>query len=394
MLNSIRQLAFDQHNAIVEFRRYLHQHPELSFQEVNTAKHIAKELESIGIPFFDGIGGTGILALIEGDVPGPTVGIRAELDALPIQEQTELKFASINANVMHACGHDVHMANLIGAARILWKLRHLLKGNVLLIFQPGEEVLPGGAQSIIESPEFNKYKPSLMLGMHILPELTAGKVGFKSGAYMASGDEIYLKVKGKGGHAALPHTLIDTVLMASHIVVALQQLVSRNSPVEIPTVLSFGKVIANGATNIIPDVVNIEGTFRTMDETWRETAHDNIRKIATGIAQGMGGECEVEIRKGYPTLYNNPDFTRVVVDLTSEYMGTNNIVKLSTRMTTDDFARFAQVIPSVYFRIGSGFPKGEAMVLHSSKLLVDEHVLEQSGGLLAWIAINMLDKHL
>ena len=195
MLNSIRQLAYDQHNDIVEFRRYLHQHPELSFQEVNTAKHIAKELESIGIPFFDGIGGTGILALIEGDVPGPTIGIRAELDALPIQEQTGLKFASINANVMHACGHDVHMANLIGASKILWKLRHLLKGNVLLIFQPGEEVLPGGAQSIIESPEFNKYKPNLILGMHILPELTAGKVGFKPGAYMASGDEIYLKVK-------------------------------------------------------------------------------------------------------------------------------------------------------------------------------------------------------
>ncbi len=394
MLNSIRQLAYDQHTDIVEFRRYLHQHPELSFQEVNTAKHIAKELETIGIPYFAGIGGTGILALIEGDVPGPTVGIRAELDALPIQEQTELKFASINENIMHACGHDVHMANLIGAAKILWKLRHLLKGNVLLIFQPGEEVLPGGAQSIIESPEFQENKPDLMLGMHILPELTSGKVGFKAGAYMASGDEIYLKVRGKGGHAALPHTLIDPVLMASHIVVALQQLVSRNSPVEIPTVLSFGKVIANGATNIIPDVVNIEGTFRTMDETWRATAHENIRKIATGIAQGMGGECEVEIRKGYPTLFNNPDFTRVVAELTAEYMGTNNIVELSTRMTTDDFARFAQAIPSVYFRIGSGFPQGESMVLHNSKLLVDEHVLEQSGGLLAWIAINMLDKHL
>ena len=394
MLKSIRQLAYEQYPKIVEFRRYLHQHPELSFQEGLTAKHIAQELDSNGIPYFEGIGGTGIIALIEGDEPGATVGIRAELDALPIQEQTDLTYASVNPNVMHACGHDVHMANLISAAKILWQVRHLIKGKVLLIFQPGEELLPGGAQSIIDSEEFKKHKPNLMLGMHILPEMVAGKVGFCSGAYMASGDEIYLTVRGRGGHAALPHTLADPVLMASHIIVALQQLVSRNSPVDIPSVLSFGKVVANGATNIIPDEVRIEGTFRTMGEVWRIKAHEIIKSLATGIARGMGGDCLVEIRKGYPSLYNNPHYTRIVSDLSADFMGVNNVVELPFRMTTDDFARYAQEIPSVYFRIGSGFGEDEPMSLHSSKLLIDEHVLEQSGGLLAWITLKLLDKNL
>jgi amidohydrolase len=393
MLEAIRHLSHSNLNDTITLMEHLHQNPELSFQEFSTAKRIEQELDSIGIPFHSGIGGTGIIGIIEGDESGPTLGIRAELDALPIQEETGLKYASSTPNVMHACGHDVHMANLVTTARILWQLRHLVKGRILLIFQPGEELLPGGAIKIIESKEFEDNKPDMMLGLHILPELAAGMVGFRSGAYMASGDEIYLTIKGKGGHAALPHNLIDPVLITSHILVALQQVVSRFAPAYIPTVLSFGKVLANGANNIIPDEVKIEGTFRTMDEKWRSDAHSRIESIVKGIASSMGGSCDVDIRKGYPTLYNNPELNRIAHDASVDYIGYNNVVDLPLRMTTDDFARYAQSIPSVYFRIGSGYPKSEEYSLHSSKLRVNENVFEHSAGLLAWIALNIIDKY-
>jgi len=392
MLNTIRNLSKSQFNQMVELRRYLHQHPELSFKEVNTAKRIAQELDKIGIPYHSGVGETGIVAIVNGDSSGPTIGIRAELDALPIQEQTGLDYSSANPNVMHACGHDVHMANLIGTAKILWELRDEIKGKILLIFQPGEELLPGGALSIINSQVFKQNVPDLMLGAHILPELEAGRVGFRSGPYMASGDEVYLTVKGKGGHAALPHTLVDPVVMASHIVLALQQVVSRNAPIDVPTVLSFGKIIGNGATNVIPDLVEIEGTFRTMNESWRAKAHNLIAQKAKGIAQSMGGDCLIEIKEGYPTLSNHPQLTAFANSLAKEYIGPEGVVDLPIRMTTDDFAYYVQSIPSVYFRVGAGFENAENAGLHNGKLVVNEHVIEQAGGLLAWLAIGLIGK--
>ncbi len=325
-------------------------------------------------------------------MPGPTIGLRAELDALPINEVTGLDFSSDVPNVMHACGHDVHMANLIGVARILWNIRKDLKGKVLLIFQPGEELLPGGALSIIESEVFQINKPNLMLGMHILPELNAGMVGFRSGAYMASGDEVYITVKGKGGHAALPHTLIDPVLIASHIIVGLQQVVSRKGPSDIPAVLSFGKISSNGANNVIPDEVQIEGTFRTMNEDWRAKAHNEINSIAKGIAKGMGGECIIEIRQGYPSLSNDPKFTQLSSKLAADYLGEKNVIELPIRMTTDDFAHYASAIPSVYFRVGSGFENQENTNLHSGKLVVNEYVLEHSVGLCTWLVYSLLNR--
>ena len=390
MISSIRKQASSQLKQIVELRRFLHQHPELSFCEKKTATRIAQELKSIGIPVYTGVGGTGVIGIINEDSGGPVIGIRAELDALPIQELTQLDYSSSNANVMHACGHDVHMANLVSAAKILWIFRKEIKGKVVLVFQPGEELLPGGAISIIESDIFKKNRPQLMLGAHILPEMEAGKVGFRAGPYMASGDEVYLTVKGKGGHAALPHTLIDPVVMASHILVALQQVVSRNSPVATPTVLSFGKVLAHGATNIIPDKVDIEGTFRTMNEDWRAKAHDIIKQQAQGIANSMGGHCDVDIRKGYPALCNNSEFTNLAMGFAQEYLGAHNVLELPIRMTTDDFAYFAQNIPSVYFRVGSGFSEAKNDGLHSAKLVVNEDVIEHAGGLLAWLVISML----
>jgi len=263
----------------------------------------------------------------------------------------------------------------------------------MLIFQPGEELLPGGAKGIIESEIFQKNKPDIMIGMHTLPELSMGKVGFCSGPYMASGDEIYITVKGKGGHAALPHTLIDPVLIASHIIVGLQQVVSRKNPDSIPTVLSFGKVIANGANNVIPDEVTIEGTFRTMDETWREKAHQHIIRLAEGIASSMEGKCVVEIRNGYPSLSNDGKLTQFAASCAMDYLGENNVVDLPIRMTTDDFAYYSAIIPSVYFRIGTRKEQDPSLSLHSSKLIVDNKVLENSVGLTSWMILQLLSHY-
>ena len=255
---------------------------------------------------------TGITAIITGRNPGvKVVALRAELDALPITEKNNFGWRSSVTGVMHACGHDVHMACLLGAAKILQALKDQWEGTILLVFQPGEEVLPGGARLMMEAGALNDPEPDIIIGMHVQPDIPSGKVGFRPGMYMASNDEVYINVKGRGGHAALPHKVTDTVLIASHIVVALQQIVSRNTKISIPTVLSFGKMIANGATNVIPDEVRLEGTFRTMDESWRKSAHQMMKKIACATAESMGGTCEIEIRTGYPVLVNDARITRI-----------------------------------------------------------------------------------
>jgi amidohydrolase len=292
---------------------------------------------------------------------------------------------------MHACGHDIHMASAIGVGLIMHWLRNHWNGRVILVFESGEEQLPGGAMAILDSAEFKSIFPDIMFGLHVLPEMEVGKVGFCSGRYMASGDEVYLTVKGKGGHAALPHTLIDPVVIASNIILNLQTIVSRSAPALVPTVLSFGKVEANGATNVIPNEVKIEGTFRTMDEGWRGKAHSLIEAKANGIARSMGGSCEVEIRKGYPSVYNNPALTEKAKKLAVELLGFDKVVDLEPRMTTDDFAYFSQQIPSVFFRIGVGFPKSEHFQLHSSSFIANEDSLQTSIPLLAWLILNNLE---
>ena len=391
MLSTIQKLAKKEVNSALALYQHLHKYPELSFQEFNTSSRIAEELQKIGADVYTGVGGTGVIALIEGEKSGPTIAVRAELDALPIQEQTRLSFASVSPNVMHACGHDLHMANLVATAKVLLQMRHSVKGKVMLVFQPGEELLPGGATLVLESDNFKKNMPDMMMGWHILPELPVGVAGFRSGSYMASGDELYLTVKGKGGHAALPHQLTDTVLIASQIVVALQQVVSRNAPSAIPTVLSIGKIIGNGATNVIPNEVNIEGTFRTMDEKWRAKAHQQIVQLAKGIAHSMGADCEVEVKRGYPALYNNPYLTQNAIKYASQFLGSDKVVELPVRMTTDDFSYYAQKIPSVYFRMGVGNEKLSGGPLHSPTLQIDKAVLNSSIGLTAWMVISLLN---
>jgi amidohydrolase len=392
LLQSIKDKASEFLPEIIGLRRHLHMHPELSTLEHNTALFIAEKLKEYGIPFKIGIGGNGIVASIEGLNPANrTIALRADMDALPINETNDVEYKSLNVGVMHACGHDVHMACLLGAARILEQMKSSFEGSIRLIFQPSEEKFPGGAMAMIKDGVLENPVPECIFGQHVLPTLEAGKVGFRPGQYMASTDEIYLTVKGRGGHAATPDLNIDPVLIASHIVVALQQVVSRSSPSGIPTVLSFGRFIADGRTNIIPDEAKIDGTFRTFSEEWRVKAHAKITKMAQGLAESMGGSCEVFIDKGYPFLINDDKTTERSKQLAIDYLGTENVVDLDQRMTAEDFAYYSHIIPACFYRLGvKNTDWKQIRNLHTPNFDADESSIEAGMGLLAWIAINQL----
>jgi amidohydrolase len=367
----------------------LHSHPELSFQEQETAKFIAQKLNDYQIPFQAGIAGTGIVAYLEGNNPeSKLIALRADIDALPITEANEVPYKSQNTGVMHACGHDAHTASLLGAARILNTLKTEFEGTIKLIFQPGEEKVPGGASLMIQEGVLSP-KPQAIIGQHVMPLLPVGKVGFREGMYMASADELYVRVIGKGGHGAMPENCIDPVLIASHIIIALQQIVSRNAPPKIPSVLSFGKVIAQGATNIIPNEVYMEGTFRTFDEEWRSQAHQKMIKIAQSIAEGMGGTCEFEVRRGYPFLRNNPELTRKAKNAAIAYLGEENVVDLDIWLASEDFAYYSQIADACFYRLGTrNESKGIISGVHTPTFDIDEQALEIGAGLMAWLALQ------
>lgn len=392
MVQRIKNLAKEYFDEIRETRRFLHQNPELSFQEQETSAFILEKLKKLKIPCQKGIAKTGLTGRIEGRNPGKRIiGLRADMDALPVTENNDLSYRSVNKGVMHACGHDIHMACLLGAAAILNKLKDDFEGTVLLVFQPGEELLPGGARMMLEEGVFKDHKPDLMLALHVQPDIESGFAGFREGQYMASNDEIYLTVSGKGGHAALPHQLSDTVLAASQIVVNLQQIASRNAKASIPTVLSIGKIIGSGATNVIPDVVKMEGTFRTMDESWRKTAHKRIESIARLTAESFGASCHTEIRYGYPVLNNDPKVTRQARQFSELYLGSGKIKDLEIRMTAEDFAFFSQEVPSCLFRLGVGDPAfKDPAGLHSADFTANEKALETGSGLLSWLTWSFL----
>ncbi|MBT5402676.1 MAG: amidohydrolase [Crocinitomicaceae bacterium] len=392
MIAKIKALAKEYNDEVIQIRRHIHQHPELSFKEFETSKFIQKQLTSWGVEFDTGYVNTGIIAFVKGKNPSSKViALRADIDALPIQEENEFNFASINKGVMHACGHDVHTSSLLGAIKILQSLKSEFNGTVKCLFQPAEEILPGGASLMIEQGALENPKPDSILGQHVYPELPVGKVGMKSGLYMASTDELYVKVIGKGGHAALPHTVIDPVLITSHIIVALQQIVSRSSKPDMPSVLSFGKVIAEGATNIIPEEVNLAGTFRTFDESWRSKAHEKMIKMASSIAESMGGSCEFEVRKGYPYLVNDEAVTAQTKKSAIAYLGKENVVDLDLRMTAEDFAYYSQIMPGCFYRLGTATPGMQTSGLHTSTFNPDERAIEQGMGLMSWLAIEQLN---
>lgn len=394
ILDRIHEQAATLLPELVAWRRHFHAYPELSGREVETAKYISERLTAMNIPHTKGLAKTGVVGIISGKNPhAKVVALRADMDALPVTEQNKHEFVSRNPGVMHACGHDAHMTSLLGAAAILNGLRDELVGSVKLIFQPSEEKYPGGASVMIREGVLENPVVDRMYGQHVLPTLPAGKVGMRAGMYMASTDEVFLTVKGRGGHAATPELNVDPVLIAAHILVALQQIVSRNAVPSIPSVLSFGRVVANGRTNVIPDEVILEGTFRTYSEEWRAEAHEKIRHLASALAESMGGSCDVFIDKGYPYLVNDETTTANAFNDAREYLGPENVVPLDLRMTAEDFAYFSQRVPSCFYRLGvRNEEKGCTANLHTATFDIDEAALETGAGLMAWLAFQELKR--
>ena len=391
MIEKVKNIAKKHVLEVVNIRKHLHANPELSFKEYETSKFIQSVLKKHNIPFTSGHVETGIIATIKGRNPDEKeILLRADMDALPITEDNNIDYKSKNKGVMHACGHDVHSASLIGTALILNELKEDFNGTIKFVFQPGEEKLPGGAKLMIEDGLLNN-KPHACIAQHVYPDLPVGKVGFRPGLYMASADEIYITVKGKGGHAALPHLLNDPILMTAQIITSLQQIVSRNNQPNNPSVLSFGYINAPGETNIIPDTVLIKGTFRTFDEKWRFLAHEKMKKIASGICESEGGSCDFDIKVGYPFLVNDVEITKTAINAAEKYLGKKNVINLDLRMTSEDFAYISQSSPSCFYRIGTSDGKTSKR-LHTSKFDIDEKAFSISSGLMAYIALEQISK--
>ncbi len=391
MKEQIQELSQKIFGDVVSNRRHLHANPELSFHEVATSAYVASKLDALGIPYVR-MADNGIVGLLSGSKPSnQVVALRADMDALPITEANDVPYKSTNTGVMHACGHDVHTSSLLGTATILSSMKDQFGGTVKFIFQPAEEKLPGGANLMIQEGVLENPKPQAVIGQHVMPLIDAGKVGFRAGKYMASTDEIYVTVKGKGGHGAQPQQNIDPVIITAHILTALQQVVSRFADPKSPSVLSFGKVIANGATNIIPNEVYLEGTFRTMDEQWRQEAHRRMKKMAEGIAESMGGSCEFNIMKGYPFLINEEKLTASVRAHAEDYLGKENVLDLDIWMAAEDFSYYSQVADSCFYRLGTrNESRGITSAVHTPTFDVEESALAVSTGLMAYMALKQL----
>jgi amidohydrolase len=375
---------------LIAIRQHLHANPELSYKEYNTAAFISSYLERLGIPQKKGVAGTGIIGWIEGKGHGKlNIGLRAEMDALPVTENNDVSYKSRIPGVMHACGHDAHMAMLIGTAVILKNLQHLYGGTILLIFQPGEEKSPGGASLMIDSGELTNPAPDIVIAQHVLPELETGRVGYRAGRYMASADEIYITINGKGGHAALTDHYTDQIYIASEIIIKIKDDIKKGGEDRgIPTVLGIGKISGAGATNIIPPVVEIAGTFRTFDETWRGDAANIIREIASGIAAKYGVEINVNILKGYPVLVNDENLTEKAVNFSNQLLGETNVESFGLRMTSEDFSFFTEKYPALYYRVGIRAPGSQMRMLHTPEFDIDENALQTGCANLVWLALG------
>jgi len=377
---------------VIRIRRHLHTYPELSFEEKNTSAYICDWLEKNSIPYKKEIAGTGIIATIKGKDDGKKViALRAELDALPIHEKNAAGYCSVNEGKMHACGHDGHMAMLMGTALLLNKIKDRFAGTILLIFQPGEEKSPGGARLIIESGALSDPKPDLIISQHILPELDTGKVGYKAGRYMASCDELYFTITGRGGHAALPGLTTDQILIASHLVVRLKDKISLlQAENGIPTVLGIGRISGEGATNVIPEKVYIAGTFRTFNEKWRAEGIGEIKNICAETAREFGVMIDANIAEGYPVLVNDEELTSKAVALSGELLGKENVEIFDTRMSSDDFSFYSSLAPSLYYRVGIHKKGSEIKKLHTADFDLDEEGLKTGVANLSWLVWNFL----
>lgn len=389
MIDKIKALAGKYASSCIDIRHHLHAHPELSYQEFETSKFIQQQLSLLNIPF-EVKAETGVVGLIEGKNPGKrAIALRADIDALPIQEENDIPYKSRNNGIMHACGHDVHTSCLLGASRILNELKHEWEGSVKLIFQPGEEKNPGGASLLIKEGVLENPKPAAIFGLHVHPGLPVGKLSFRSGKVMASADELYMTIKGKGGHAASPHLCIDPILIASHLTVALQQVVSRNNNPHNPSVLSITSFQGGSTTNVIPNEVKLKGTFRAMDEEWRFRAHKLITKISTDLVHSMGGEIDLLIDVGYPSVYNNEELTIATRKKAEAFLGSANVEETEARMGAEDFGYYTQLIPGCFYRLGvMNKEKGITAGVHTPTFDIDESAIEIGMGMMAWIGAS------
>lgn len=392
--SKIDQAANDLLSMLIETRRHLHSHPELSFQEYQTARFIGQKLQEMNIPFQSNVAGTGIVALIHGKNPDSRcVALRADMDALPIEEANEVPYRSQNKGVMHACGHDVHSTCLVGAAKILNELKSEFEGSIKLIFQPGEEQSPGGASLMIAEGALANPTVEAIFGLHVDPSLPSGTVGFRPGQYMASADEIHIKVIGKSGHAALPHLAIDPISISALIITALQQVVSRKANPLTPSVLTFGKISGGHTTNVIPEEVTLLGTFRTFDEQWRQQALQLIKMTTENIAHANDAHAEVHFPPGYPSVYNNPELTTTAQTLAKEVLGTEQVKHLDLRMTAEDFAFYGQKIPSCFFRLGTNKADLEFTTsVHNAQFNIHEPAMVTGVKMMSLLALNALEK--
>jgi len=378
---------------VIEIRRYLHAHPEISFQEKETSDYLEKTILQLGL-HPNRIVSTGIFTDITGVKEGKTIALRADIDALPIQEDNDIFYKSVHQGIMHACGHDVHAASLIGVMKIISEIKNNFKGTVRFIFQPAEEKIPGGAMQMIQAGVLRDPVPDVIIGLHVDPEINSGKIGFRPGVYMASSDEVYIEINGKGGHAAMPWKTVDPVVISAQLITALQQIVSRYSKTTIPSVLSFGKIYtsADSAINVIPSKVFLEGTFRTFDEKWREEAHHKIKKMAEQIAISMGATANVRILKGYPVLKNDESLTTRAMIFAREFLGNENIIDLEMRMTAEDFSYYSHHIPACFYRLGvRNEGKGIKSMLHTSTFNIDEDALKTSMSTMTYLTLKELE---
>ena len=392
LLERVRAAGREGLAATVSARRHLHRNPELSFEEFATQAFIASRLQALGIGYRE-IAGTGLLAEIPGGRgSGPTVALRADIDALPITEANVATYASGNPGVMHACGHDVHTASLLGVANIVNQVKENIYGTVRLLFQPGEERLPGGATLMIAEGALQNPTPAAIFGQHVHPPLEAGKVGFRPGIYMASTDELLLTVRGRGGHGAMPHTTVDPIAITAQLITAVQQLVSRQTDPTLPVVLTFGKIESDGgATNVIPNTVRLQGTLRTLDESWRKELHARLEKLVTGLAASLGGSAKLEIGHGYPFLKNDEKLTGWAQGEAVSLLGEENVVDLPIRMTGEDFAFYTHHLPACFYRLGiRNEERGITSSVHTDTFDVDEACLETGSCLMAWLALRRL----
>lgn len=382
----IKQLATAYQAEFVSIRHHLHAHPELSYKEFETSKFIQSKLTELGIPF-EVKATTGVVGLIKGKNPEKRViALRADIDALPIKEENDVEYKSTNEGIMHACGHDVHTSCLLGAAKILNELKGEWEGTIKLIFQPGEEKNPGGASLLIKEGVLENPRPQAIFGLHVHPQLETGRLSFRSGQVMASADEIYITIKGKGGHAAAPNLTADTILIASQLVVSLQQIISRNNSPFSPSVLSITSFQGGYTTNVIPSEVKLMGTFRALDETWRFKAHELIRKQAKAIVEGMGAELDLHIDVGYPSVFNEEAVTEKARSLAEAYMGADKIETTEMRMGAEDFGYYTREIPGCFYRLGTGnISKGISAGVHTPVFNIDESAIEIGMGMMAWL---------